>query len=399
MRLSYHLLLSVLAIACGGSNGSGDPAAPRQPSGDPAAGGGPGWVVAHEETFDSATLPDGAFAFDSVPDDGPFADAGEYFTRRGVTPPDAYRFTGAFGDAGWLTVESYSRRAGARLGEHAAVIADPADASNRVLRIASPEHTDATVIRPSAALPERYRVSLRVGFAAFGEGVAPNGYDGGEQAGPWLPGADATTQNGFYWLTVLDALPRPHNNVWIHHHRKVVVDSDNHFPAWMEIWDGSRFTSSGVRPVMLIALDGSRPGTETTGSPFHSFSAGEWQDSGLIRAVDRYLPGEWYEVAIERDGGRFTITVSGRFEHGGETTYTAAIDGAERCVWHWPATPGEAARATGCEDPDSFAGAPGHPRWPAGAHWPEWFMFGDPHVNFYEGEVLYDDVRLEVWAE
>lgn len=407
MRPAPAVLLSLVAFACGGG-GDGPPAAeqpaPEQPlPGAPPANvpfaPDPGWVVAHEEGFEGAALPTGAFAPDPVPDDGPFSDAGEYFTRQGVAPPDAFRFTGAFGEAGWLTVESYSRRGDARIADHAAVVVDPADPSNRVLRIASPEHTDATVIRPSAALPDRYRVSLRVGFAAFGDGAAPNGYDGGETAAPWWPATDATTQNGFYWLTILDALPRPHNNTWIHHHRKIVVDSDNHFPPWMEIWDGSQFTSSGVHPVMVIALDGSRPGDERTGAPFYSFSAGEWQESGRIRAVDRYLPGEWYDVAIERDGGRFTIAVSGRFEHGGETTYAATIDGAARCVFHWPATANEATRATACEDPGSFAGAPGHARWPAGAHWPEWFMFGDPHVNFYEGEVLYDDVRLEVWAE
>jgi hypothetical protein len=37
------------------------------------------------------------------------------------------------------------------------------------------------------------------------------------------------------------------------------------------------------------------------------------------------------------------------------------------------------------------------PNWPAGVTWPDWFMFGDPHTNYYEGDVLYDDVRLEVW--
>jgi hypothetical protein len=29
--------------------------------------------------------------------------------------------------------------------------------------------------------------------------------------------------------------------------------------------------------------------------------------------------------------------------------------------------------------------------------WPDFFMFGDPHSNYYEGEVLYDDVTLELW--
>jgi hypothetical protein len=27
------------------------------------------------------------------------------------------------------------------------------------------------------------------------------------------------------------------------------------------------------------------------------------------------------------------------------------------------------------------------PQWPAGEGWPDYFMFGDPHANYYEGQV------------
>jgi hypothetical protein len=33
----------------------------------------------------------------------------------------------------------------------------------------------------------------------------------------------------------------------------------------------------------------------------------------------------------------------------------------------------------------------------ASTTWPDYFMFGDPHTNYYMGEVYYDDVHLEVW--
>jgi hypothetical protein len=142
-------------------------------------------------------------------------------------------------------------------------------------------------VRPTAPLPERYRVSLRVGFADCGDGLPGlNGYDGGETAEPWSSTA-ATSQNGFYWLAILDAPPRPHNNVWIHHHRKVVVDSDNHFPAWMEIFDGSGFVWSGEHPVMMFALDGRGEAQLTSGKPFLSYSGDSWQPSGKIRAVEK----------------------------------------------------------------------------------------------------------------
>ncbi len=395
------LLAIGLALAALGGCGRGSGHASGAPPGGapPALPPAPGWVVAAEEHFD-APLPESGFDPDPVPDDGPFSDAGVFFTRRGVVPPAAYRASVPFGVGGWLTMESYTRRAGAHLSELAEVVPDPADPTNRVLRITSPEHTDATVVRPTVPLGTRYRVSLRVGFASFGDGSPPNGYTGGETAGPWWPTDDATRQNGFYWLTILDHLPRPHNNTWIHHHRKVVVDTDNHYPPWLQIWDGAGFVWSGEHPVTMFALDGTQPGDERTGPPFLSWSAGAWQPSGAIRAVDAYLPDTWYRVSVERDGPRYTLEVSGRFRYGGEQTYRATIDAAAACVFHYPVDAGEAAGATRCVDEGTFASiAPGFPRWPAGGAWPDWFMFGDPHVNYYEGTVLYDDVVLETWRE
>src|SRR5947199_107768 len=81
------------------------------------------------------------------------------------------------------------------------------------------------------------------------------------RAEPWWNN-DATTHNGFYWLTILDAQPRPHNNTWIHHHRKVVLDSDNNYPPWMEMFDGNGFALNGEHPIMMFALDGRGAGTE-----------------------------------------------------------------------------------------------------------------------------------------
>jgi hypothetical protein len=312
-----------------------------------------------------------------------------------VTPPAAYRASAPFGEGGWLTAESYTRSSTTRFGDLATVVPDPAGGGNRVLRVRSPAHTDGTVIRSSEPLPSRYRISLRVGYADFGDGrPGRNGYDSGsETAEPWSSD-DATQQNGFYWLTILDAQPRPHNNTWIHHHRKVVIDSDNHYPPWMEIFDGSRL--SGEMPVMMFALDGKGAGDPHSGKPFLSWAAGKWQPSGTIRAVDSYLPGEWYRVTIERFDTRFTLEVSGKFRYGGNTTYRATIDAADKCIWHFNRTPQEARPECADESPIAPLLAE-YPSWPPSGAWPDWFMFGDPHTNYYEGEVLYDDVRLEVW--
>jgi hypothetical protein len=364
----------------------------------PAPDAGPGWSIAYREDFENLPAPAATWQADTHPDDGPFSDDGTYFQAKGIAAPAAFRATVPFGASNWLTAESYTREAGAAFADRFAVVVDPAHPSNHALRIASPDHTDATVVRPSQALPAKYRVSLRVGFANFGDGLAGglNGYRGGETAGPWLTGS-ATGQNGFYWLTILDSQPRPHNNVWIHHHRKVVMDSDNNVPPWMEMWNGSAFVPDGERPLMMIALDGTQPSQDLTGPPFLSYSQGQWQPSGAVRAVDQYLPGEWYDASIERDGTQFTLTVSGKFQSGVKT-YSATIDAKAKCVWHYNRNAEEASPACTNNGSSGAAGASGA-YWPADGSWPDWFMFGDPHENFYEGSVLYDDITLETWHD
>ena len=162
------------------------------------------------------------------------------------------------------------------------------------------------------------------------------------------------------------------------------------------MFDGSRFSLNGEHPIMMFALDGRGAGTEMTGKPFLSYSAGAWQPSGAIRGVDAYLPGEWYRVSIERSGNVYTLEIAGRFRYGGQRTYRASIDAQANCVWHFNRTPAE--DASGCLDETGWPSlGAAYPRWPAGQTWPDWFMFGDPHNNYYRGQVLYDDVQLEVW--
>jgi hypothetical protein len=326
---------------------------------------------------------------DAAPADGPFSDADPYF---GNDPPPAYRLSSPLGQHGWLTAESYSRDPDTPPAELLAVVEDPAQAGNRVLRLRSRRHTDASVIRSSAPLPERYRISLRVGYPEFGDGEGLNGYDGDERAEPWIIGP-AIPENGFYWLAILDTTPRPRNNVWLHHHRKVVIDSDNHYPPWMQIWNGSRFVDSGRHPVMLFVVDGRRAGKPRTGKPFISYSAGAWQPSGRIRAVDSYLPGRWYAVSIERSADKFTLTVGGEFAFGGRRTYAASIDYRQACVWHYN-RPGEAPAPACRREAEA-----GWDAWTADGGWPDYFFFGEPHVNYYEGQVYYDDILLETWLE
>jgi hypothetical protein len=251
----------------------------------------------------------------------------------------------------------------------------------------------------------RIRTTGRTFAAAASRRLAPrdgaaggrNGYDGGETAEPRSP-KDATDQNGFYWLAITDALPRPHNNVWAHHHRKLVVDTDNHHPPWTEIFNGATFESGGDRPVMLFALDDAGATHPRIGEPFLSWAGGRVQPPGEVRAVDRYLPGRWYSVRVERDEARFAVELEGEFWHGGRRTYRATFPFAAYCVRHDDRSGERPRDACVDESPSPDTPRP-DPQWPAGGGWPDWFFFGDPHANYDESTVYYDDVRFEVWRD
>lgn len=330
------------------------------------------WKILYQENFEgsaplfNAGVP--AWVPDTYQTTDRFADGGEYFTERGVKPPVAFRAEGTFGRDGWLTAAAYSRSNLTKFSDLFEVVPDPADPSNHVLRIASPRHTDGLVVRSTKELPPKYRVCLRVGFASFGDGKPGglNGYAGGETDEPWSNG-DATVENGFYWLSILDATPRPHNNIWIHHHRKVVIDSDNNTEAWTNIWEGNGWVADGQHPVMMFGVEKDGKDDDDTGRPFLSWSHGALQPPGQIRAVDAYKDKTWYSACIERNDSAFVLTVSGDFKWGGQQTYVGTI--------------------------------PASAVYQAGAGVPDLFMFGDPHNNYYRGFVYYDDIKLETWQE
>lgn len=327
------------------------------------------WKVIYEESFEGPDLPFSggtpAWAPDKFQNTDEFSDGGPHFQRLGIKPPIAFRVEAPFGKSGWLTAAAYSRSNLTSFGSLFQVVPDPADPKNHVLKVSSPFHTDGLVVRSTQPLPAAYRVCLNVGFASFGDGKPGglNGYLGGEKDGPWLDG-DATLENGFYWLTILDATPRPHNNIWIHHNRKVVIDSDNNKDAWTNIWEGKGWVADGRHPIMMFGIDKDGGDNDADGLPFLSWSNGALQPAGEIRAVDAYKDNTWYAACIERQPAAFVLTVSGDFKWGGKQTYVGTI--------------------------------PANSVYQAGPGIPDFFMFGDPHNNYYRGSVYYDNIRLEI---
>lgn len=388
-----------------------------------------GWMLKHKETFDTplpANLPWERDAY-GQPED-PWDEDGLFFFKKyesfGKNFADAlgkfisFRKSFPYSENGWLTFELYGRDAN-RDGaldpesEHGGefLIAEMLD-GNRVLQLNDQVHYDGAEVRSTEPLPSEYRIRLNVTPVSAGgrdeDGVwRKNGYsDATETADPWrftnqsATPMEAWRENGFYFLTILDTRPMPHNNVWIHHHRKVVIDSDNNiYPdgSWSTIWTPRGRISEGSHPVSMLALDGNNFGSVWTGNPFHCFYNGAFRaDCGPTghTAADAYINGETYTVTIERTATHYILEVSGRFQYGGQTTYRGAIDFRRTPVWHYNNTPEDAPRDKDSQ-PMKNMGIDWS-AWPADSAYPDYFMFGDPHITHYEGTVLYDDVELWV---
>lgn len=325
------------------------------------------------EDFQQLTLPaavwkpdDPARLAKELPEDAArYADHGAYFVERlpGFAPPQGYRLAVPLGREGALTLESYSRSEKA-LPQLISIVEDPGRPGNRVLKIASPEHTDGTVLRSSAPLSAGYRACAKVGFINFGTGDGANGYDDAEGSGPWLAG-DATAHNTVVFGAVYRAVPRPYNSVLSHHLQLAAIGSDNNLDSASSIWapDLGNFFPSGWHPVVIAAADGGSPAHPEGGPPVFTFAGQGWNAPGEILAADAYQEGMWYTACIARRDAALTLSIEGDFRYGGRTTYTASLPGNQL---------------------------------PAHGEGPHYWLLGDPRINFSEGSLLVDDVTITV---
>jgi hypothetical protein len=415
-----QILTTLLASGC--APGSRPP-----PSSDRSAPDAIRWRRVHHETFD-APFADPPWVEDSYGDASPYhvdaySEDGAFFLERGGAAFAAnlarfrsFRRSSRYGEGGWLTVELYGRDSDR---DGVPETGGQFVSENGVARLISTRHYDAAIIRSTEPLPLRYRVEVTVGNIRFGgardgqwthDGKV-NGYDGDEIADPWFfrdgdpTPRSATTQNGVYFLCITDyPRPAPHNNVFIHHHRKVVMDTDNNESGvepgaatrgpWSMVWNPGtrRGEPDGSHYVSMLWLDGQSFGHDWFGNDFVSYTPGGWQTDAPV-FTDKYLDGERYRFTIERDGERYTMSVTGRFFHGGVTTYRASRRFRDVPVtWHYNQTPGEYVPADH-DEVRRYGSAEFH-TWPAGSAYPDYFFFGDPHINFYEGTAEFDDLDL-----
>ncbi|GAB3664790.1 hypothetical protein GCM10027596_29790 [Nocardioides korecus] len=355
-----------------------------------------------------------------------------------------------FGTGGWLTAEiaavdkNHDGRPDSRPGLATTTLPD----GQRAAKLSEPSWDGGVLIRPTRPLPAAYRVEMTlrgIDFGGMRHGTLSydgktNGYRNGscKTAYPWtfrgaLPGRSrcrypsVTQENGFYFLTILDhANPAPHGNAGIHYRRKVVLDAYNSQAPWSssnaicnpatgQLYSVEDGTYNGVNAA-FVRGDEFRAENNNAGNqyffrtPCGDFDgAGTWGPSGryrdLVSSVElqpELLPKASYRFAVERDTSGYTIELQGPFRHVGQATYRLHHDFVEdgRPIWHYNQT---AAEYDGRFDRSlTHTGPSGtwttRHTWPRGSAYPDSFIIGDPHLNFYEGSAVVDDIRLLVPA-
>jgi hypothetical protein len=313
-------------------------------------------------------------------DSMPFVEGGAYFSSRGGATPAANRVDVELCSRCWLIATISTQNPLSRLDGFLTVVGDPDAPHNPVLRLSTPEHTDGAILRSRSPLPKDYRISFRIGHIDYGDESELNGYDSGDETGaPWMD-ISAIKHNGVYWASIIDTPPAPHNNIWSHHHRKFFID------AWN--------TPGRIWGVTVAGVNGLSSTDHRFGKKFIAHDGVDWRPNVTTPAFF-YLPDEWYDVTLSRQDDVFSFRVSGRFRGMGETTLAGSLDAKRHCVFHYNRSPDTLSEK--CVDGEVMRiGETLIPTWPHGSAYPDYFMMGDPHVNFYEGSVLIDDLRLEV---
>lgn len=411
------------------------------------------WRLVQSEDFDHPLQPgedSGWFRNSdeagSAYDVDPYDNDGDYFRTFGgenfadnLAGLDLYRRSYTFGQDGWLTAELAARDTGGdgRPDDLPRLRRSPARAGlDPTATFEVPSHNSGVVLRSTDALPEEYRVEVTLRGIDFGGkrdgtwhyGGKVNGYgqDGCKTTFPWAGGVGAdhslgecdwldvtSDANGYYFLSIMDyARPAPRNNVFIHNHRKVVMDGYNRYdytgeglrycdPKSGELQPYEWGSGNGVNMLFMTPERryDDQPGTEY----LMPSECGTVHGGGIVSQVDlvpEFMPRASYDFAIERHDGSYTMEVSGYFRNVGQRTYrySQPFDDGEHPIYHYNQAAEEYdgrhnADWTYSDGSRTFVD---EDIWPADSAYPDYFLMGVPHTNFYEGSATIDDVRLYV---
>ncbi|KGX86079.1 hypothetical protein [Pontibacillus litoralis] len=414
------------------------------------------WEIVYEEDFeqepqqlldnewihdDLTSGEDNQWHVDHMDDNGEYFDVrqGPEFQEK-LDEMKLYRQQIPFGEDDWLTLELAARdfnTSNEQPEEAVQPFAEIVDdgTGNQVLTLNEPEYKGGILVRNTEELPQEYRIEYDLHNVNFGgrnaEGAIEydgmyNGYTETEEeldGFPWTSGEDIKQANGFYYLGIMDyANPAPHNNAFIHNHRKVVFDSYStedlpygqekqicntatgenydyysdesaHLPVYAgftNAYHQNFFNENLLYPPMTV----------------HSECGSVSQSDNIYSAFEldpAELDGDGhYHMAVERHEDRYVIEVTGKMFHDEkEQTYRYEQKfndpENETIVWHYNQTEEEYDgeynfTATSEGDYGSYEVE----QWPADSAYPDFFVIGDPHLNYYEGDAVIDNLTFSI---
>jgi hypothetical protein len=397
-----------------------------------------GWRLAFEETFEQAIGGETAPWIKAAPGrTAPFDDNGQYFHAMGganfvkqLESFDTYRQTFQIGKEGWLTAELSARDPEKQGGpKNPPSLTSTKIGGVSVALLKEPDHHGGILIRSTRPLPHQYRIEYSLVMIDFGgsrRGLwnysrRTNGYseEGGKTRHPWPFGLsdempkpyddwrDVRFANGFYFLAIVDyPNPYPRNNVFIHTHRKVVMDSYNvNEQAAFEACNPQEkkyYVSQDNTVNMLFlspgSLQESQPVAETECGTNYGVEKGHSPVVSAVQLQPELMPAQKYRFAIERDETGYTLEIQGDFRFVGKKTYRyhRSFLQDRHPIWHYNQTPeeydGSYDHSWSYEGP--FGRLEAAHTWPKDSAYPDFFIIGDPHTNYYEGSAAITDIRL-----
>jgi hypothetical protein len=414
------------------------------------------WKLKYVENF-SENIPDfneAPWTIDPHGDESPWNvdhldDDGRYFQVKGgedfnrhLESFNLMRKRIAFGKDDWLTAELASRDNDKNGKPETPPELQVVNMENggKSLLLNEESYNSGVVIRSTKALPSQYRIeyelrTLDFGGKRNGSSYYDNKYNGYDLEGcksnfPWKNGGSyagessecnrnfgkVREENGFYYLAIMDyENPAPHNNIFIHNHRKVVMDGYNteevpwgrskqvcnpktgeYYPYYS---DDSNHTA-----VYAIFQNGSEWFNKNILYPGLAVQSecGDEKPKDVIGVAElqpELMPNETYKFAIERNEQGYTLEMSGDFLHVGQRTFRYQQDFVDYeknvAIWHYNNKSeeynGEFNSTLEVNGPN---GSYSVEQWPSQSAYPDYFLIGDPHINYYEGSATIDNIRL-----
>jgi len=199
----------------------------------------------------------------------------------------------------------------------------------------SDSYRDSAFIRSTHALPETYKVSATVGDIEYDlSNIEKLSNDPDYKEGP-------RNENGVYLLAITDEAPIGHHtNDWWHQHRKVCIDVDNN------IWGAGM-----PHPIFMVYFN--------NGNELAAFNGKKDMWTTKWEKAVTYKENDWYTVEVEKTKKKYILRI---FDKENNILKEAGVDIAD--VWH------------------------------GDSRYPDYFVIGDPHENYYQGSFKIKSISL-----